>query len=198
MQRHPRESPFPITNRCLRPSFPPPAGTSGDTPSNSRWRCPGVRIENYFDRQIVSFPLLSKSPNLAADKGVGESMRKQGSLLIVLFAACVALFAACVPAPVPPTPTTSSTSTIAPPGKCDVRGPGVDLSDCDLSFANLASANLSGAFLTGADLTNANLSEANLSYAVLNDANLTGVIWSNTTCPNAVVQSTECPRTSAG
>jgi alpha-tubulin suppressor-like RCC1 family protein len=38
-------------------------------------------------------------------------MRKQGSLLVVLFAACVALFAACVPAPVPVTTTTTSTTT---------------------------------------------------------------------------------------
>ena len=38
-------------------------------------------------------------------------MRKQGSLLVVLFAACVALLAACVPAPVPTTTTTTTSTT---------------------------------------------------------------------------------------
>jgi hypothetical protein len=32
----------------------------------------------------------------------------------------------------------------------------------------------------------------------LTGADLTGVSWSNTTCPNADVQSRQCPRTSAG
>jgi uncharacterized protein YjbI with pentapeptide repeats len=42
-----------------------------------------------------------------------------------------------------------------------------------------------------------NLNGANLSNVDLTDANsfqtdLTGVIWSNTTCPDGVPQSTEC------
>jgi uncharacterized protein YjbI with pentapeptide repeats len=37
-----------------------------------------------------------------------------------------------------------------------------------------------------------------LYAANLTGADLTGVIWSNTTCPNADVQSRQCPRTSAG
>jgi uncharacterized protein YjbI with pentapeptide repeats len=39
---------------------------------------------------------------------------------------------------------------------------------------------------------------ANLTGADLTGADLTGVSWSNTTCPNADVQSRQCPRTSAG
>ena len=48
---------------------------------------------------------------------------------------------------------------------------------------NLSFVNLPGADLTGADLT---------------DAYLFGITWSNTRCPNGVVQSTQCPRTAAG
>jgi len=47
--------------------------------------------------------------------------------------------------------------------------PGIDLADCTFTGANL----------TGVNLTGADLSGANLSYAVL-----TGVSWSNTTCPD--------------
>ncbi|NQW05733.1 MAG: pentapeptide repeat-containing protein, partial [Acidobacteria bacterium] len=75
-------------------------------------------------------------------------MTKQGSLLVVLAAAgCVALFAACVPAPVPTT-----TTTVAPVD-CTVRGNGADLHGCDLSGADLYQANLRGANLSGANLS---------------------------------------------
>ena len=43
------------------------------------------------------FHVKCKSINLTADNDGGESMRKQGSLLVVWLAACVGLFAACVP-----------------------------------------------------------------------------------------------------
>jgi uncharacterized protein YjbI with pentapeptide repeats len=61
-----------------------------------------------------------------------------------------------------------------------------------------AGVNLYGAYLVGADLTDANLTGAYLNGADLTDANLTNVTWSNTTCPDGVVQSWECPPTSAG
>ena len=115
-------------------------------------------------------------------------MRKQGSVLVVLFAACVALLAACTPAPVPTTTTTTTTTittttTTVAPVDCSARGPGVDLQGCDLTSVALTNANLTGANLSNANLTNANLT----------NASLTGVIWSNTTCPDGAVQSTECP-----
>ena len=95
---------------------------------------------------------------------------------------------------------------------CTARGPGVDLHGCDLVGADLTDADLTGADLTGANLTEATLTFVNLTGADLTNANLTGAtigvlivdriegspIWSNTTCPNGVVQSTQCPRTSAG
>ena len=62
----------------------------------------------------------------------------------------------------------------------------------------MTGANLTLAYLYLADLTNANLTGALMDYANLTGADLTGVTWSGTTCPNGVVQSTECPRTSAG
>ena len=66
---------------------------------------------------------------------------------------------------------------------------GANLTSANLTGANLTSANLSGANLTGANLTAANLSGANLSGANLTKAKdagalWTGVIWSNTTCPD--------------
>lgn len=90
---------------------------------------------------------------------------------------------------------------------CDKSG--VDLSTANLTKANLTGANLTetnlnyakltGAGLTGADLsyaalihadlTNANLTKANLTGANLSDAvtsgaNITSVVWDNTTCPD--------------
>ena len=90
---------------------------------------------------------------------------------------------------------------------------GVDLQNANLTDANLTDANpthaiLTGAILTGANLTGADLTDSNLVSAKLPEANLTranltkarlyeniltGVIWSNTTCPNGVVQSKQCP-----
>ena len=72
----------------------------------------------------------------------------------------------------------------APFGDLEVR----NLDRADLSRSNFFSANLTGATLTRANLTGADLTGANLI-----EANLTGVIWSNTTCPDGQVQSTECP-----
>ena len=69
--------------------------------------------------------------------------------------------------------------------------------------ANLSGADLTDAILTGADLSRADLSRANLRSADLRGADLNSaitdytmvpdVLWGNTTCPNGVVQSTECP-----
>jgi uncharacterized protein YjbI with pentapeptide repeats len=41
-------------------------------------------------------------------------------------------------------------------------------------------------------LTNSDLRGANLTGATMTDNDLALVIWSNTTCPNGVVQSTPC------
>jgi phospholipase C len=70
----------------------------------------------------------------------------------------------------------------------------VDLTNADLSHKNLQRVNLSGAILTGANLEgsqigdgflpNANLTNANLRHADLRHADITGVIWSNTICPD--------------
>jgi len=57
--------------------------------------------------------------------------------------------------------------------------PGADLSGADLAGLYMANANLSGADLAGVDLTGADLIAADLT-----NANLSGVIWSNTTCPD--------------
>ena len=85
-------------------------------------------------------------------------MRKQGSLLVGLMAACVAFFAACTPAPVPTTTTTvAPTTTTVAPQDCTARGPGVDLQGCDLTSADLTSADLTGTNLRGADLTGAQI-----------------------------------------
>ena len=75
---------------------------------------------------------------------------------------------------------------------CDLSN--VDLSHADLSGAELSTANLAHAVLVGANLSGADLSysnswgvdftDADLSGARLTDASLTGVIWSNTTCPD--------------
>ena len=111
-------------------------------------------------------------------------MRKQGSLLIVLFAACMALFAACTPAPVPTTTTTTTTTTVAPVD-CTARGPGVDLQGCDLSQADLTGVDLTGANLYFANLTQANLTQANLTDANLIATNLTGANLAGANLTNA-------------
>ncbi|HYA09012.1 MAG TPA: alkaline phosphatase family protein, partial [Gaiellaceae bacterium] len=70
----------------------------------------------------------------------------------------------------------------------------VDLANADLSHRNLEHENLSGAILTGANLEgahleggflpNANLTGADLRHADLRHADVSGVIWSNTICPD--------------
>ena len=77
----------------------------------------------------------------------------------------------------------------------DLRG--AILSHADLRGANLTRANLTSAWLDYANLTGAKIFSANLAYANLTSANLTsadltGVIWSNTTCPNGTVTSIGC------
>lgn len=74
---------------------------------------------------------------------------------------------------------------------------GASLKGAFLQSARLDRADLTGADLTGADLLFAQLEEADLTGADLTGADLrftdlTGVIWSDTTCPNGVVQSTPC------
>ena len=67
---------------------------------------------------------------------------------------------------------------------------GADLRGADLSNANLSNAALTSADLASADLTDANLASANLTGATLSLATLTGVIWSNTTCPDGTTSAT--------
>ncbi len=57
---------------------------------------------------------------------------------------------------------------------------GAHLNGADLSGATLIDADLSGADLSGADLTNATLLGATNGHS----ANITGVTWKNTTCPD--------------
>jgi uncharacterized protein YjbI with pentapeptide repeats len=83
-----------------------------------------------------------------------------------------------------------------PPGYVMVSGyivgPDVNLSGANLAGARLNGQNLTRANLAGANLTSADLSLANLTAAELTGAVLTGAVWSQTTCPNGVVQSTPC------
>jgi uncharacterized protein YjbI with pentapeptide repeats len=67
---------------------------------------------------------------------------------------------------------------------------GANFTSVDIRNANLTGSNLSGitapqASFQSANLTNVNFTNANLSGAYfLESANLTGVTWSNTTCPD--------------
>jgi hypothetical protein len=72
---------------------------------------------------------------------------------------------------------------------------GANLGDAKLNGASLGLANLTNAIVAGANLTNANIEGANLTGASLQSSNLTGaaitgVIWSNTTCPDGTVSAT--------
>jgi uncharacterized protein YjbI with pentapeptide repeats len=79
------------------------------------------------------------------------------------------------------------------------RMPGIDLACCDLAAGtfssvgfgnavmtdtNLAGANLSSASLYNVDLSNADLTGADMTGANWFDSTVTGVVWSNTTCPD--------------
>ena len=74
------------------------------------------------------------------------------------------------------------------------------LVQANLTRANLTSATLESVDLTAVNVTGANLTRANLTGAYLDGpdwrlpagANLTGAIFSNTTCPNGTVTSTGC------
>lgn len=60
-----------------------------------------------------------------------------------------------------------------------------DFSNADLTGANLLNADLNHDNLTSANFTNANLTNTDLRYSFgMESAILTGVIWSNTTCPD--------------
>ncbi len=110
-------------------------------------------------------------------------MRKQGSLLVALIAACAALFAACTPAPVPTTTTTVAPTTTTTVPACEQSaGPPVIFRNCeaplgyfrrDLSFADLSGSNLFGADLSGVNMTNANLSGVNLAAGNVSGVNMT-------------------------
>ncbi|MGB6059599.1 MAG: pentapeptide repeat-containing protein [Microthrixaceae bacterium] len=84
----------------------------------------------------------------------------------------------------------------------ECRKNAADLTDADLANANLVRTNLAGANLTGATLTNAtmfdtNVTDANLTsaywltggpvLAIGTPANVSGIIYDNTTCPNQTV-----------
>jgi hypothetical protein len=61
---------------------------------------------------------------------------------------------------------------------------GAKLTSAYLVAADLGGANLKSATLTNADLHNANLTNANMTGATLTGATVSGVIWSNTVCPD--------------
>ena len=65
---------------------------------------------------------------------------------------------------------------------CDLSG--LDLRNADLSGADLSGAKLNNAILNGAILTDANLTEADLCNAVLTSADVGGVIWDLSVCPD--------------
>ena len=80
-----------------------------------------------------------------------------------------------------------------------------DLTDASLTSAIIRNTIFNDAILVGASLLgtvveSAEMRSANLTRADLTQSNLTNVtfdlntIWSDTTCPNGTVQSTECPR----
>lgn len=67
---------------------------------------------------------------------------------------------------------------------------GTDFVDNDMSGSHLDNARFTYGRLRGVNLTDATLNGIDLT-----DVDLTDAIWSNTTCPNGTVQSTQCPRT---
>jgi len=81
-----------------------------------------------------------------------------------------------------------------PTADCANIVPGANLTSCELGNADLSGADLTGAILVNADLTesildNAILTGANLTGADWRfgrgvNANLTGVIWNDTICPD--------------
>ena len=73
-----------------------------------------------------------------------------------------------------------------------------DLYNSKLIGANLTGANLTGTILTLANLTNANLTGANLTGAYLSYADVTGVVWNLTTCPDGTESSLSYPQTCIG
>ncbi len=86
-----------------------------------------------------------------------------------------------------------------------------NFSNANLSNANLTGTNLQGASFSYADLTNANFSNANLSdfiipptvgsgtsHADFTGAVLTGVIWSNTICPDGTNSDNDPNHTCVG
>ncbi len=67
---------------------------------------------------------------------------------------------------------------------CNCLLKGADLRDVNLSGANLTDANLIDANLSGANLEGSDLTGVRLTRATLESANLTGVTWLNTICPD--------------
>jgi hypothetical protein len=68
---------------------------------------------------------------------------------------------------------------------------GCYLPGANLSSANATNANLTGTYLGGASFSSANLSQANLTRAVLTHANIAGVTWNQTTCPDGTNSNTD-------
>jgi Bacterial Ig domain/Pentapeptide repeats (8 copies) len=68
---------------------------------------------------------------------------------------------------------------------------GADLNGARLTGANLKQVNLAGALLRVANLTDANLSGATLLGADMFRAILSGVVWSQTTCPDGTISNAD-------
>jgi Pentapeptide repeats (9 copies) len=68
---------------------------------------------------------------------------------------------------------------------------GANVTNANFTQANLGNTNFTTAIVTGVDFTGANLAGANFTGAIgMGNANVTGVTWSATTCPDATLSST--------
>jgi hypothetical protein len=69
----------------------------------------------------------------------------------------------------------------------NARWEGADLRGANLNGADLRNSDLSQADLRGADLSEADLTNADLAEADLAHAKMSGITWSNTTCPDGAL-----------
>jgi uncharacterized protein YjbI with pentapeptide repeats len=82
---------------------------------------------------------------------------------------------------------------IAPQGP---DGYGANLTGGELAGVDLTDANLTLAYLSDADLTDANLTDADIYGTTFSaGTTVTGVIWSNTTCPDGTNSDAYSPQT---
>ncbi len=202
--------PWTITYAQVNPGDPIPAVTATDTAVTPATACGssttatwafanGHPVNGTWDNTAHAWTFdYSAIRNVGPTAAVGV-----GYPLISNAAAIAGNLTVGGPVATDPCPVGDPVSTVPVPAPA----PGVNWSFCvlqgmDLSNANLTGADLTDAWmqwtnLTGANLTGANLSGAHLLYAPSTDATLTDVIYSNTTCPNAMNSSAYNPQTCA-